>query len=373
MSESKTPMGALIERIYALELEWNKMLTNPKLVFAAEAEWAIQTFTKNDYNAKLALAKPDDALNAVRNIAAIGVTLDPARKFAYILPRDGKMVFDLSYMGLLDIAISSGSIQWGQAFRVHEKDTFRLRGYSDEPLHERDPFAKDRGAVIGCYVVVKTMQGDFLTNTMTIEEVHDIRERSSSYKSWKADNKKNCPWISDAKKMELKTVVKDAYPYWPRSERLDQAIHYLNTDGGQGIELNGEAGDHKALREDWAKAVSDCASASKLSAIWTDGRDAFKKVEDVEGYNAFRAQVEARKQKLDGGEGAAPATNTPAPKPTPPTPAQAAEAAIHAAKNWEQLEATGRMIDALPAAEQGPLNDLYNEVNEALTKAGGQL
>ena len=36
MSESKTPMGALIERIYALELEWNKMLTNPKVLDTLE-------------------------------------------------------------------------------------------------------------------------------------------------------------------------------------------------------------------------------------------------------------------------------------------------------------------------------------------------
>jgi recombination protein RecT len=35
--------------------------------------------------------------------------------------------------------------------------------------------------------------------------------------------------------MAKKTVVKRAYKYWPKSDRLDQAIHHLNTDGGEGL------------------------------------------------------------------------------------------------------------------------------------------
>ena len=35
--------------------------------------------------------------------------------------------------------------------------------------------------------------------------------------------------------MARKTIVKRGSKYWPRCERLDKAIHHLNTDGAEGI------------------------------------------------------------------------------------------------------------------------------------------
>lgn len=361
-------MEGFIQAVYAIKAEWEAMLTNPRLKFQAEAEWAIQSFTKNDYAVKATLGDTEAAMNAVRNIAAIGITLDPARKFAYILPRDRKMVLDVSYQGLMDIAISSGSIQWAQAYRVYEKDRFELAGYDAPPVHRRDPFSKDRGNVIGCYVVVKTVQGDYLTATMHIDEIHAIRARSSSYKAYLADNKKLCPWNTDAEKMELKTVVKNAYAYWPRSDRLDQAIHYLNTDGGQGIDLAGDDSGIKAVLENLQTQIKACKDGAAVAAIWTNGRASLK--EHPEAYEQFRASIAARNKEL----GVQPPPPKAAPgassdqKPTPdkaPGPKPGSQAAIldliRAAETDAELEATGLMIDALPVDQQQTCNDHYNE------------
>ena len=35
--------------------------------------------------------------------------------------------------------------------------------------------------------------------------------------------------------MARKTIVKRGSKYWPRCERLDKAIHHLNTDGSEGF------------------------------------------------------------------------------------------------------------------------------------------
>jgi hypothetical protein len=35
--------------------------------------------------------------------------------------------------------------------------------------------------------------------------------------------------------MVKKTVIKRAYKLWPKTERLDEAVHYLNTTGGEGL------------------------------------------------------------------------------------------------------------------------------------------
>lgn len=193
-----------------------------------ECQFAIQLFQANDYLANTALKNPTSAQNAIINVAAIGITLNPAQKLAYLVPRKGGICLDISYMGLLHLAMETGSIRWGQAVLVHENDQFELTGLGSMPIHKHNPF-KDRGALIGVYCTVKTSDGDYLTECMSIDEVYKIRSRSESFK------KGNGPWVTDHDEMVRKTVIKRAYKYWPKVERLANAIEMLN-DNGEGIE-----------------------------------------------------------------------------------------------------------------------------------------
>lgn len=211
-----------------------QVAVEPSMNFEREAGFAIQVLTGNDYAMRVAQENRQSVINAVTNIAAIGISLNPAKKQAYLVPRDGRICLDISYMGLLDLAIQSGSIKWGQAELVFESDRFELKGFDKPPTHARDPFAKDRGELVGAYVVVKTADGDYLTTTMTADEVFDIRDRSSAWKAWESKQKK-CPWVTDEGEMVKKTVIKRAYKMWPKTERLENAVHYLNTDGGEGL------------------------------------------------------------------------------------------------------------------------------------------
>ena len=43
---------------------------------------------------------------------------------------------------------------------------------------------------------------------------------------------KNGPWKNFWEEMARKTIVKRASKYWPRAERLDNAIHVINEDEG---------------------------------------------------------------------------------------------------------------------------------------------
>jgi len=194
-----------------------------------EKQFAIQAFQQNDYLAKIALGNPVAAQNAIINVAAIGITLNPAQKLAYLVPRNGGICLDIRYMGLMHLAMETGSIRWGQAVIVYSGDTFKRIGIDKSPLHEVDEFG-DRGEPVGAYCVVKTSDGDYLTETMKREDIHAIRDRSQGYKSGK-----NSPWLTDELEMWRKTVVKRASKYWPKVERLNNAVSYLN-DSGEGFE-----------------------------------------------------------------------------------------------------------------------------------------
>lgn len=221
------------EDIYSTRERFEKM-SGGALNFEREAGFAVQIVTANDYAMRVAMDNRQSVINAVTNVAAIGISLNPAKRQAYLVPRDGRICLDISYMGLLDLAIQSGSIMWGQSELVYEHDRFELQGFDKPPTHNRNPFSKDRGTIVGVYVVVKTRDGDYLTTCMSIDEVYDIRNRSSAWKAWESKQKK-CPWVTDEGEMIKKTVIKRAYKLWPKTDRLDNAVHFLNTEGGEGL------------------------------------------------------------------------------------------------------------------------------------------
>ena len=221
--------------IYAARDAFQSVLTDRNISFEREAGFAIQVLQNNEYSLKAAMENRQAVVDAVTNIAAIGISLNPAKKQAYLVPRKGKICLDISYMGLLDLAINSGSIKWGQADLVREHDVFQTNGFDKAPTHTFNPFSKDRGEVIGAYVVVKTADGEYLTTTMMVDEINAIRDRSESVKAGKSS-----PWKTDYGEMAKKTVIKRAYKLWPKTDRLDNAIHHLNTEAAEGIDFKAE-------------------------------------------------------------------------------------------------------------------------------------
>ncbi|ELY5920450.1 recombinase RecT [Cronobacter sakazakii] len=235
-------VNQVYELINPLKVEFEQVCAEPSINFKRESEFAMQIFANNDYLAKAAMANTTSTRSAIMNVAAIGITLNPAQKLAYLVPRKGAICLDISYMGLMHIAQQSGAIKWCQSAIVRKNDQFRREGLDKPPVHIYSEFdtKEQRGEVVGAYVVVKTDDGDYLTHTMRIEDIYSIRDRSEAWKKYKTDNSKKCPWVTDEEQMMLKTVVKQAAKYWPRRERLDAAIDYVNTEGEEGINFAAE-------------------------------------------------------------------------------------------------------------------------------------
>lgn len=286
-------------------------LTDRSLNFDSEAGFALQLLSKSDYALGVALKQQQSVVNAVTNVAAIGLSLNPALKHAYLVPRkDGngvvQILLDVSYMGLVELAMSCGAIRLAQAKLVHEGDArFIDNGPGLAPTHEYDPRSKSRGPVACVYVAAKLPSGDWHTEIMTVDDINAIRDRSDAYKAVQSGRAKSCPWTTDWEEMAKKTVAKRASKWWRGGDgRLEKAIHYLNTDGGEGLaNVDGRAADVTSQAagfdpDAWIRKAQATKTEAELTAVYGQAMEAAAVVRDKPGAVRFKQAALAHREVL---------------------------------------------------------------------------
>jgi recombination protein RecT len=272
------------------EQAFSHMLTDDAISWAKESQFAMQMLQSNQYLNEAAWKNKASLKNAIINVASIGISLNPALKHAYLVPRSVKkgapaaICLDISYMGLMHLAQQTGSILWGQAKIVYAGDKYENTGIDSAPSHKSNPFKpnKDRGEVIGAYCTVKTSDGSYLTEEMNIDELNKIRDSSKA---------SNGPWKTWPEEMMRKSVVKRASKYWPKVDRLSQAVDVINQH--EGIDFQEE----KDITP--ANGLSDCIDEFQLRKLLPMITDAGMtesefcnhrkiKIESVESFPAAR-------------------------------------------------------------------------------------
>ena len=201
------------------------------LDFEQECLFARQQLLKNNFTLKIAGQNPSSLKGAVLNVAAIGLSLNPASQHAYLVPRDGAICLDISFQGLKKLATDSGSIKWAKCELVYENDVFEWNGPASAPTHKADPFS-DRGNIKGGYCIAKLPDGETLTEVMPVDEINKIRDRSKAFTSEKGPKG---PWVDWYEEMAKKTILKRAYKQWPQTanrRRLDAAVEVLHDTEG---------------------------------------------------------------------------------------------------------------------------------------------
>lgn len=241
MSEPES-IGQVIE--FAAE-RFNSIVksSTSALVYDAEKGFAVQLLHNNSYLKKVAMESPASLQAAICNVAAINLSLNPAEKLAYLIPRNmkvdnkwvNKIFLEPSYMGLIRLATDSGSIEWCQSRVVRANDTFVETDVGKQPKHECNVFGV-RGEIVGVYCVAKTKGGDYLTTTMTLAEINKIMETSETVKqARKKGNEPSGPWVTYFEEQAKKTVIRRAFKTWPRSNQnaqMAEAIHLSNENEG---------------------------------------------------------------------------------------------------------------------------------------------
>lgn len=258
-------MSDLVQFVNDQQVFFDKASSSDVIKWEKESQFAIQAFQNNSYLLEAAQKNRASAQNAIINVAAVGISLNPALKHAYLVPRsgnNGQQVFlDISYQGLLHIAMTSGAIEWGQAKLVYENDIYENSGIDKPPVHKQNTFG-EKGGIVGAYCTVKTLSGDYLTEEMDKAALDKVASTSKA---------KNGPWKTWAEEMMRKTVVKRASKYWPRSERVAMAADVLN--------------EHEGLQDERTeKDVTPVVQASDNDKQWvraiTSGSESLNSIED---------------------------------------------------------------------------------------------
>lgn len=245
MSEAKS-----IAEVIEIAGERFKQIAPQHMKYEAEKGFAIQLLRNNDYLMSVAQGSPQSLQQAITNVAAIGLSLNPAEKLAYLITRtiktkdasgrdkwEARIFLEPSYVGLCKLATDSGSIEWIHAACVHEHDTFIDNGPGEKPTHQYQAF-RDRGEVVGVFCTAKTLKGDYLTTVMDMVQINSIRDRSEAWKAKMSGKAKTGgPWETDPKEMARKTVVRNAFKLWPRTDErryamLAEAVNISNENEG---------------------------------------------------------------------------------------------------------------------------------------------
>ena len=260
MSNEITAYGA----VELGQAQFELIASKDKLVsWAEESQFAVQLLNKNTM---LQQCAPQSIQESITNVAAIGLSLNPAYGYAYLVPDSIKAgnqwvkvcQLRVSFKGLVKIAVDSGAIKFVRAEIVKENDTFTYNGPMAAPVHQMNPFG-DRGQTVGVYCIAKTPDGEYLTDVMSIEEINKIR----------AAAKQDGVWSKWFEEMAKKAIIKRSSKQWPLgngADRFNTAVQVVNDV--EGSESMGE-GDVTPKQKELPQLITE-AQVGELVKLCSD-------------------------------------------------------------------------------------------------------
>jgi len=196
--------------------------------FNREANFALQILESNNYLQK---ARPESIRNAIVNLSLTGLTLNPALKYAYLVPRNSQdglnIVLDISYIGMIKLLTDAGAVKNVDAGVIYTNDKYDFRKGSD-PYFKHQPALVNRGEKIGAYAIAYLRDGGFQFEIMGKDEIEKVRATSESYKNEKT--RKYSPWENWEDEMWKKTVLKRLFKLLPKTKFSESLIAAISNE-----------------------------------------------------------------------------------------------------------------------------------------------
>jgi recombination protein RecT len=225
-NKKSDPLANTVGNLMSIKGAIEKVLPSVGITPDRMIRIVITLLRQNKSLAEAAMQNPASLLGAVMMAAQLG--LDPTNGLnqCALVPRKGKVCFDIMYEGYVELGYRSGIVESSVARTVYEKDTFSLKyGLNEELVHI--PYLDgDPGKSKGYYLVVKLKGGGNIVVYMTKDQVRKIRDRHSvAYKAGLKDNtKQDSPWFTSEDRMGEKTVVKAGFRWIPKSPIIRAAL-----------------------------------------------------------------------------------------------------------------------------------------------------
>lgn len=191
---------------------------------------------------KLSTCTPASFLGAIMGCSVLGLEPNTPLGQAYLVPYwnsklevpgspkkgGNECQLIIGYQGFLDLVRRSGLVASTQAFAVYDGDFFEYElGLNPKLVHRPSESAeRENGKLTHAYCVVKLKDKDadpiFLV--MPRAQIEKRRMRGASGKKYPDGNPVRTPWDTDYEAMALKTVVRAAIKWAPRSAEMAQAV-----------------------------------------------------------------------------------------------------------------------------------------------------
>lgn len=194
-------------------------------VMAKEIDFAAQAMLANPYLVTCAQQNPDELVNALKNVALTHSTLNPVLKQGYLVPYKGKITFTPSYMGLVDLLLNNGLVRKIEAHPVFDGEEFEIVFGTNAHLHHApNPWGKrDKEHLKGCYYYAELIDGTPMYDTMSMEEIEDIRKRFSPSSS----QGKQSAWNTDYIEMAKKSLIRRAFKTLPKGNISEDKLKVI--------------------------------------------------------------------------------------------------------------------------------------------------
>lgn len=198
----------------------------------------------------------------VAKAAGLGLLLDPILGEAYIVPaynyktKSVEPQLRVGYKGMCKLARHTGDVGTIYAHEVHERDYVEADLGYPKVFHHKPKLFTDRGEIIGYVSVITFKDGTFDFEPMSVEQCHDIRDRSDAWKAFVEKKIKSTPWATDDSEMCKKTTMRRLLKRQQQSPELVAAIR-----------IEDEADFPDANRAQLLSAPRDAAPPRNVKAI----------------------------------------------------------------------------------------------------------
>lgn len=216
---SKEVQRALIQAFIKIK----EIIGNDKAMI--ELGFAKQLIAKTPALQKCSL---DSIVDSIINVGRLNLTLNPALKLAYLIPRDSKSVLEVSYMGLISILKKSGGCKYIDAFVVYQDEEFNFNPAMGT-LHHVPYFAvteteqKNR-KIIGVYSRAILSTNENVYCFMPMWEIDKVRNVSKNKgEKWSA-------WNLWEEEMIKKTVIKRHFKTLVSGTELEEIANAISLE-----------------------------------------------------------------------------------------------------------------------------------------------